>query len=175
MHTRVIFEMDAPSAVCDAILIALRVSLGTHCPKLNPISIVPRYDPEPPQCRMASGIVHTAEQAAAEIGRDPETDVCILISPRAISASRYIIPATIYVVRNREKLIAAGVHLIHNAPMRAEAQRLVFPETLHAKELLFGACGPTTADKAFADSVERAIDDSYQKSYVFVHSYAGTA
>jgi hypothetical protein len=168
MQARAIFELEEPTVEGDAILMSLSVSLSKYCPGFSRISVLARYHVPLTQCRMATGIVDTAALADAEIKQDPQLDMCILLSPRAVSAANRIIPATICVIRNRERVMGARVHMIQDVTTKSETERLVRPEILRAHEHLFGVCGPSTHDDAFADIIVQAIEDCYRNAYKFV-------
>ena len=175
MRTRVVFEMDEQTPEGDAVLMSLGVALRTHCPELQ-AAIIPRYNVDLERCRMAHGIVATAETAETEISEHPDSDLCIYLSPRAVAAAGRIIPATIFVIRNQVKLIAARVQVMHEAAIRVKVRKVIHPEMEMAKGILFGKNMPTASDNTFADSVGLAIGDCYMRAHAFLNgSYVGTA
>lgn len=175
MRARVIFEMDEQTPEGDAVLMSLGVAFRKHCPELQ-TTIIPRYDVDLERCRMAHGIVATAGTAETEITEHPDSDLCIYLSPRAVAAAGRIIPATIFIIRNQVKLLAARVQVMHEAAIRSKVRRVIFPEMEMAKGILFGKNLPTASDDTFADSVGLAIGDGYMRAHAFLNaSYVGTA
>ncbi len=174
MQTRVVFEMDEPTPEGDAVLISLTASIRKFCPDVQ-AAIFPRYNVDLSHCRMSEGIVNTAEIAQIEINKHPAFDMCIYISPRVVKAEKRLIPATIFVIRTREKLLAARVQVIHEKKIRPLVQKMIGPEVGLAHEQLFGTTRPDAEENAFGDTIAVAIHNSYMLAHTFLNTHMGTA
>ncbi len=173
MLARVVFELDEQTQEGQAVLMSLGMSLRKYCPKLE-VTVIPRYTGLE-RCRIADGVVNTARTAESEIMENPDADLCIYLSPRTIVVSQRIIASTIFVIRDRSRLLAARIQVMHEESLRPLVHVALQPEMELAKRQLFGEHLPSADDEAFAETVSAAISHGYMQAHAFLHTYSGTA
>lgn len=162
MQTRVVYEIDEPSILADAVVAGLSLSFRSHCGELD-CSVTARCTTLA-NSRVADAIVSTAGIAQNELDENPATEMCIYLSPRVLMLDTNPITSTIFVIRNRIKLLAARVQVIHDERLRPTVQRLLCPEVEIAHSQLFGDRAPTTEDNELATIVSRAISAGYTQA-----------
>lgn len=145
MHTRVVFEMDKETPESRAVLSSLGMSLKKYCPGLE-VTVFPRYTGLE-NCRIADGVVHTAHTAESEIAEHPDAELCIYLSPRTIVIAKRPVASTIFIIRDRSKLLAARIQVMHEEEIRPFVQHALHPEMEIAKKRLFGEHRPSEADE----------------------------